>query len=85
MTSDSKVTKLNKVAERVLYPANGKPRQRQCRAMASEYIRGLLMGNLRSCIKLRREYSTEPTANTASDNVGRLRVSIFVDCYSEVG
>ena len=55
MTSDSEVTKLNKVAERILDPANGKPRQRQCRAMASEYIRGLLMGNLRSCIKLRAE------------------------------
>ena len=38
--------KLNKGPERILDPANGKPCQRQCRVMASEYIRGLLMGNL---------------------------------------
>ena len=42
MKADSEVTKLNKVAERILDPANGKPRQRQCRAMASEYMCGLL-------------------------------------------
>ena len=36
MKMDSVVTKLNKVAERILDPANGKPCQTHCRARASE-------------------------------------------------
>ena len=79
MSSDSVVTKLNKVAERILDPADGKPRQRQCRAMASEYIRGFLIGTVRNCIVLQREYSIEPTANPVRDSVGRWQVSICVD------
>ena len=38
-------TKLPKVAEIILGPANGKPCQRQCPAMASEYICELLNGS----------------------------------------
>ena len=41
MKMDSVVTKLNKVAERILDPANGKPCQTHCRARASKSIRGL--------------------------------------------
>ena len=36
MKMDSVVTKLNKVAERLLDPANGKPCQTQCRAREIE-------------------------------------------------
>ena len=39
----SEVTKLPNDAERILDRANGKLCQRQRRAMASEYIRGLLI------------------------------------------
>ena len=70
MKMDSVVTKLNKAAERILDPANGTSRQRQCRAMASEYFRGLLIGSLRSCIKPQREYSIEPTTNPVRDSIG---------------
>ena len=80
MKTDSEVTKLNKVAQRVLDPANGKPCQRERRAMASEYIRELLIGILRSCLMLQREYSIEPTANPVRDCVGRWQVSMCVDC-----
>ena len=38
--TDAGVNKLNKIAQRVLDLANGIPCKRQCRAMASEYIRG---------------------------------------------
>ena len=55
MKTDAKVTKFNKVAERILDPANGKPCHEQCRAMASEYICGLLIERLLSCLKLQRE------------------------------
>ena len=65
-----KFTKLPKVAERTLDQANGKPFQRQCQARASEYIHGLLMGSLRSCVKLRREYSIEPTALPVRVSIG---------------
>ena len=40
---------------------------------------------LRSCINLHREYSIEPTANPFRVRAGRWQVSIFVDCYTEVG
>ena len=43
MKRDSEVTKLNKVAERIPDRAEGKLSQKQFRAMASEYINGLLM------------------------------------------
>ena len=43
---DSVVTKLNKDAERILDPANSKPCQTQCRARASEKIRGLRIGRV---------------------------------------
>ena len=46
MKTDSEVTILNKVAERTLEPANGKPCQTQCRAMANEYMCGLLIGRV---------------------------------------
>ena len=46
MKTDSEVTILNKVAERILEPANGKLCQTQCRAMASEYMCGLLIGSV---------------------------------------
>ena len=70
ITTDWEVTKLNKVAVRILDPANGKPRQIQCPAMVSEYICGLLIGSLGSGIKLGRESSIEPTANPVRDSVG---------------
>ena len=60
MKTDAEVTKLNKVAERILDSANGKPSQRQCRALVSELICGLLIASLRSCLKLQREYSIKP-------------------------
>ena len=69
-----------KVAERILGRANGKLGLRQCRAMASEYICELLNGRLLSCLKLRREYSIEPTANPVSDIIGRWQMILFVDC-----
>ena len=78
--TDSGVKKLNKIAQRVLDLANGIPCKRQCRAMASEYIRGLLIGRLGNCLMLQREYSIEPTANPVRDSVGRWQVSICVDC-----
>ena len=43
MKTDSEVTKLNKVAERILDPANGNPGQTQCQVMASEYMCELLI------------------------------------------
>ena len=52
MKTEAEVTKLNKDAERIPDPANGKPFQRQCRAMAGEYIRALLIGRLRNCLEL---------------------------------
>ena len=78
--TDSGVNKLNKIAQRVLDLANGIPCKRQCRAMASEYIRGLVIGRLRNCLMLQREYSIEPTENPVRDSVGRWQVSICVDC-----
>ena len=68
--SASGVNKLNKIAQIVLDLANGIPCKRQCRAMASEYIRGLLIGRLRNCLILQIEYSVEPTANPVRDSVG---------------
>ena len=71
MTSDSKVTKLNKVAERILDPANGKPRQRQFRAMASEYIRGLLIEIYEaasSCGENARSSQRQTLSETVSDD-----------------
>ena len=59
--TDSGVNKLNRIAQRVLDLANGIPCKRQCWAMASEYIRGLLIGRLRNCLMLQREYSIEST------------------------
>ena len=44
----SGVNKLYKIAQRVLDLANGKPFQRQCPAMAGEYMRGLLIGSVLS-------------------------------------
>ena len=40
----------------------------------------IVNGKLRSCLKLHREYSIEPTANPIRDRVGRWKVNIFVDC-----
>ena len=45
MKTDSEVTKLNKVAERILDGVNGKTCHRQCQAMASEYVCGLSNGS----------------------------------------
>ena len=78
--TDSGVNKLNKIAQRVLDLANGIPCKRQCRAVASEYIRGLLIGRLRNCLMLQREYSIERMANPVRDSVGRWQLSICVDC-----
>ena len=63
--------------------ANSKSCHEQCRAMASEYICGLLIGRLLSYLKLQREYLIEPTANP--DIIGRWQVLLFVDCETEVG
>ena len=52
--------------------------------MASEYICGLQIGRLRSRLKLQGEYSIGPTANPIRDSIGRLQVSIFVDCSTEL-
>ena len=46
MKTDSEVTILNKVAERILDPANGKPSQTQCRAMANEHVCEFLIGSM---------------------------------------
>ena len=46
--TDSGVSKLNKIAQRVLDLANGIPCKRQCRAMAGEYMCGLLIGSVLS-------------------------------------
>ena len=48
MKTDSGVNKRNKIAQRILDLANGIPCKRQCRAMASKYIRGLLIERLRT-------------------------------------
>ena len=56
MERDSEFSKQPKAAERILDRANGNPCQRQCRAIASKYIRGLLIG-----IKLTDESCRENT------------------------
>ena len=48
MKIDSVVTKLNKVAERILDRTNGKHCQRQFRAKASEHICGLIMESMQT-------------------------------------
>ena len=78
--TDSGVNKLNKIAQRVIDLASGIPCKRQCWAMPSEYIWGLLIGRLRNCLMLQRECSIEPTANPVRASVERWQVSISVDC-----
>ena len=78
--ANEKFTKLHQVAERTLYRATGKPCQRQCPAMASEYICGLLIARLRSCLKLQGEYSIKATTNPFRYSIERWQVSIFVNC-----
>ena len=64
------MTRLPEVPYRILDPANGKPCLRQCRAMANEYIRGLIIGSCEAANSC-REYSIEPTVNAAADIVWR--------------
>ena len=78
MKIDSVVTKVNKVAERILDPANGKPCQTHCRARASEYIRGLQIGRA-----LTAESCREHTRSNQRQTLSQRRRAMTVEHMSE--
>ena len=80
MKMESVITKLNKVAERILDPANGKPCQTHCRARASEQIRELQNGR-----PLTAESCREHTRSRQRQTLSQTRRAMTVEHMSEKG
>ena len=83
MKRHSKFDKMNKVAERILDRANGKPCQRQCRKIASEYL-WIVDRRYANCLKLQRDCPIGAIANTIGNSVGGSQVSICMKRDSKV-